>query len=321
MKAFMRNMFVFSALLVFFVTSGCGARSQEVSSSEGGASASNVTNPSSSSKDGGASASNVTDPSSPGKAGDRMEIEIKGVKVAFRWCPPGSFTRHFNESTKDYWDKPQKTFDDDPDGYQDFEITLTQGFWLAETETTQELWYAVTGKNPSSGQRTRKTPVNFVTWDDTQDFISQLNSAGYAPSGYEFRLPTEAQWEYACMAGSTGERYGKIDAIAWYGGYNENDEYVGNSDGHAHEVGQKKANAWGLYDMLGNVWEQCSDWYGDYPMKNLTDYTGPVDGSYRVLRGGGWSRGAGSCGRSCRGNWYGRYYYPGFRLALVPKER
>ena len=312
MKEFVRNMFVFSALFVFFLTSVCGARSQEVSSSERDASSSNVTNPSSSSKDGGASASNVTDPSSPGKAGDRMEIEIKGVKVAFRWCPPGSFTRHWNKSTEDDWAE-KTTWDDDR---KDFEITLTQGFWLAEMETTQELWLAVTGENPSVGQRTRRTPVNVVYWEDTQKFISQLNSEGYAPASFEFRLPTEAQWEYACMAGTTGERYDELSAIAWCGGY---------ESGYAHEVGLKKANAWGLYDMLGNVEEWCSDWYGDYPMKNLTDYTGPENGSYRVLRGGSWNTADNICSRSFRYVWSGvrlvRNGSLGFRLALVAKER
>ena len=291
MKEFVRNMFVLSAMCIFFVTSGCGARSQEVPSSERGA-----------------SASKVTSPSSPGKAGDRIEIEIKGVKVAFRWCPPGSFTRHWNKSTEVYWAE-MTTWDDDK---KDFEITLTQGFWLAETETTQELWQAVTGENPSVGQRTRKTPVNNVYRKDTQKFISQLNSEGYAPAGFEFSLPTEAQWEYACMAGTTGERYGELDAIAWYGS---------NSDNHAHEVGQKKANAWGLYDMLGNVWEWCYDWHEDYPMKNLTDYTGPENGSDRVYRGGCWRDDAKLCSRSFRGHWFGMGDDLGFRLALVAKER
>ncbi|MBQ2039735.1 MAG: formylglycine-generating enzyme family protein, partial [Thermoguttaceae bacterium] len=130
-------------------------------------------------------------------------------------------------------------------------------------------------------------------------------------------LPTEAQWEYACMAGTTGERYGELDAIAWYGD---------NSDGVVHEVGQKKANAWGLYDMLGNVLELCSDWYGDYPMKNLTDYTGPEKGSDRVIRGGGCGDDAEDCSRSYRVYWYIRRGLLdwdvdlGFRLALVPKE-
>ena len=288
MKEFVRNMFVFSALLVFFVTSGCGAHSQEVSSSERGVSASNVMNP-----------------ASPGKAGDRMEIEIKGVKVAFRWCPLGSFKRYWNKSTEGDWEE-RTTWDDDK---KVFEITLTKGFWLAETETTQELWQAVMGENPSEGQRTRKKPVNNVSWDDTQEFISQLNSAGCAPSGYEFRLPTEAQWEYACMAGGFREPYGE----AWY---------YGNSGGHAHEVAQKEANDWGLYDMLGNVWEWCSDWYGGYPMKNITDYTGPHNGSLRVIRGGSWSSfDEKNCSRSYRNSWLGRVDNIGFRLALVAKER
>ncbi len=291
MREFVRNMFVFSAMFVFFITTGCGARSQELPSSEPGA-----------------SETKVTSPSSPGKAGDRMEIEIKGVKVAFRWCPPGSFTRHWNKSTEYDWAE-QTTWDDDK---KDFEITLTQGFWLAETETTQELWQAVTGKNPSYGQRTKKTPVNDISWEDTRKFISQLNSDGYAPAGFEFRLPTEAQWEYACMAGTTGELYGELDAIAWI---------PHNSKNHAHEVGQKKANAWGLYDMLGNVFELCYDRYGKYPMKNLTDYRGPVGDSDFVIRGGSWDGHPSFCCSSSRFHDPSGAPRIGFRLALVPKEQ
>ncbi len=276
-----------------FLTTGCGNRSQELPAA-----------------DDSASTSSGKGWSSPGKAGARMEVDIKGVKVAFRWCPPGKFTRHWNKSTEDEWEK-RTTWDDDK---EDFTITLTKGFWLAETETTQELWQAVTGENPSSGAKTRKTPVNHVSWEKTQEFISKLNDAGYAPTGFKFCLPTEAQWEYACIAGTTGERYGELDAIAWYSG---------NSDGDAHEVGTKKANAWGLYDMLGNVWERCEDRYGKYPMKNLTDYAGPEGGSNRVIRGGSWNNGAEFCSRSYRYfDWDGAGYgNVGFRLSLVPQEK
>ena len=295
MKVFAQNISVFAGVFAF-VLSFCGAaRSREVPE-----------------PDVGASASNAGDRSFPGKAGARMEIEIKGVKTAFRWAPPGSFTRRWNGRTAIFWEKPT-------DGEQDFEITLTRGFWLAETETTQELWQTVMWSyNPSKGVRTERAPVNNVSWDETQEFIARLNCDGYAPGGFEFRLPTEAQWEYACMAGSTDERCGELDAIAWYGA---------NSEGRAHEVGLKQANAWGLYDMLGNVWEWCGDRYGKYPMGDITDYAGPQEGSYRVSRGGGWDDSAERCGRSCRAYWSGRSFWNGgdgrlgFRLALVPKER
>ena len=97
--------------------------------------------------------------------------------------------------------------------------------------------------------------------------------------GNAFRLPTEAEWEYACRAGTTGDRYGNIDVIAWY---------YSNSGSTTHPVGQKQANAWGLFDTLGNVWEWCQDWYGDYSAGYQTDPTGPGSGSYRVDRGGSW---------------------------------
>ena len=259
-----------------------------------------------------ASDSNATDWTSPGKAGARMEVEINGVKAAFRWCPPGNLARRWSKGTERFWEK-QTDWDDDK---QDFDVALTQGFWLAETETTQELWKAVTGNNPSLEERTRKRPVNNVSWDDAQEFISKLNDGGYAPAGFEFRLPTEAQWEYACMAGTAGERYGELDAIAWY----EGNTGVGDI---ANEVGLKKPNAWGLYDMLGNIEEWCYDRYEKYPMKVLTDYIGPQEGSYHVVRGCCCDNSPAVCKRSFRAFLADKSIggcYIGFRLALVPKE-
>ncbi|MBQ2040386.1 MAG: SUMF1/EgtB/PvdO family nonheme iron enzyme [Thermoguttaceae bacterium] len=237
-----------------------------------------------------------------------MEIEISGVKTAFRWAPSGSFVRHWNRKTEGDWGEPTAWSGDK----KDFVITLTRGFWLAETETTQELWQAVAGKNLSDGEQTKTTPVNNISWEETQEFVSKLNDGGYAPDGFEFQLPTEAQWEYACMAGAADERYGELDAIAWY---------LDNSDGHAHEVGQKGANAWGLYDMLGNVWEWCYDLNKDYPMGNLTDYAGPRMGLDHVCRGGSWSLDAAGVSSSRRSHSRVGYRGLGFRLALVRKER
>ncbi|MBP5320757.1 MAG: formylglycine-generating enzyme family protein, partial [Kiritimatiellae bacterium] len=120
-------------------------------------------------------------------------------------------------------------------------------------------------------------PVEQVSWEDCQEFIAKGNKE----LGLEFRLPTEAEWEYACRAGTTG-------AYGGTGGLDEMGWYSNNSGSKTHSVGQKKPNAWGLYDMHGNVWEWCADWYDDYPPGSVTDPTGPAFGGNRVLRGGGW---------------------------------
>ena len=127
-----------------------------------------------------------------------------------------------------------------------------------------------------------------VSWDDVQEFIRRLN----ATVGEErYRLPTEAEWEYAARAGTSGDRYGNLGAIAWY---------EDNSGDRTHPVGRKAPNAWGLYDMLGNVWEWVEDWYGDYPGGAVTDPAGPVSGSKRVSRGGSWYDSARYCRASYR---------------------
>jgi formylglycine-generating enzyme required for sulfatase activity len=124
--------------------------------------------------------------------------------------------------------------------------------------------------------------------------VKQREEEGLLPVGWEWRLPTEAEWEYAVRAGTTGARYGELDTIAWHGG---------NSGSETHRVSQKAANAWGLQDMMGNVWEWCSDWSGDYPAGSVTDPTGPNSGSFRVLRGRSWDLDA----RSARSAGRGRY--------------
>jgi formylglycine-generating enzyme required for sulfatase activity len=158
-------------------------------------------------------------------------------------------------------------------------VTLTKPFYIGKHEVTQAQWQAVTGYNPSyfkNGEESGKRPVEGVTWDDiNSNFLPKLE--GRMPKCWTVRLPTEAEWEYSCRAGTEGDYAGALDAMGWY---------KSNSGGTTHPVGQKKANAWGLYDMYGNVWELCRDWHGKYPDSEVTDPTGPPSGAGRVIRGG-----------------------------------
>jgi len=148
-------------------------------------------------------------------------------------------------------------------------------FMIGKYEVTQGQWQAVMGNNPGHFPIGNNYPVENVSWNEVQAFIQKLN----AMTGKRYRLPTEAEWEYACRAGTTGERYGNLDAIAWH---------ASNAGGSTHPVGQKQANAWGLYDMLGNVSEWCQDWYGMYSVEFKAKPAGPVSGTRRVIRGGSW---------------------------------
>ena len=163
------------------------------------------------------------------------------------------------------------------------------------------------GTNPSEFSGCGRCPVETVSWDDAQAFIRQLNARG---GGAAYRLPTEAEWENAARAGTVGDRYGTPDAIAWY---------RANSGFRTHPVAQKMPNAWGLHDMLGNVWEWVEDWYGEYPGGAVTDPEGPSTGSYRVIRGGGWQAYAVYCRAANRsGNWPGsRSIRIGLRLLRI----
>ena len=188
-------------------------------------------------------------------------------------------------------------------------VTLSD-YWIGETEVTQALWQAVMGWNLSyfSG---RQRPVEKVSWDDCQEFISKLNKL----TGQTFRLPKEAEWEFAARGGNKAASQTKyagsdnIDDVAWYSGN------IGSS---TQDVATKAPNALGLYDMSGNVWEWCQDWYGDYSSGSQTNPTGPTSGSFRVIRGGSWNCNA----RYCRVSYRNEYYPPfslndlGFRLAL-----
>ncbi len=204
------------------------------------------------------------------------------------------------------------TFTDDERGYQ---VTVTEGFYIHTTEVTQGQWEAVMGNNPSVFKTCGDDcPVENVSWNDVQAFIQRLNQMEGTD---KYRLPSEAEWEYACRAGSTTSfYYGNDEAMlgeyAWY------DK---NCREQTHPVGRKKPNAWGLYDMHGNVWEWCQDWEReDYTSGHSVNTERPSSGSNRVLHGGGW----GSLAERCRALYhfslppFGRHGSVGFRLARTP---
>ena len=202
------------------------------------------------------------------------------------------------------------------------EVVLSRGFLIGETEVTQAEYAAVVGANPSGFQDLDR-PVEQVSWFDAVSFCNALSrrvglEKAYVVNGTQvtwkglscpgFRLPTEAEWEYACRAGTTGARYGDLDDVAWYDG---------NSRSTTHPVRRKQPNAWGLYDTLGNVFEWCWDWYASYPSGVVTDPVGPASGSGRVDRGGSWGYGA-QYARAASRIIYDPDYrgdYLGFRLA------
>ena len=235
------------------------------------------------------------------EAGTRKTIEILGVKLAFHYCPPGSFTMGSPSSETGRIDNPILRFFHDTASPETplcyaldeipFRATLTNGFWMQETPITQATYKKVMGTNPSfyaatgkyevwvRGVNTLRFPVEGVNWFDAQDFIDKINSSGRTPNGFEFRLPWEAEWEYACRAGTTGP-YNVANP------FGESVQDITNGPG---DVGQQKPNAWGIFDMHGCVREWCADWYAKkYPIGSATNPTGPRTGSKRVLRGGGW---------------------------------
>ena len=181
------------------------------------------------------------------------------------------------------------------------QVTLTNAFYMGKTEVTQAQWTAKMGNNPSYFSGQPNNPVEQVSWDTIQSFNSATG----------LRLPTEAEWEFACRAGTTTARYGEVNAIAWYSG---------NSGGTTQAVATKLPNALGLYDTLGNVLEWCQDWYGPYSSGSVTNPTGPATGSDRLLRGGGWSGNSGGCRGSLRGGVGPDFavYSFGFRAVRAP---
>lgn len=216
----------------------------------------------------------------------------------------------------------------DSDEKPTHQVRISQPFEMGKYEVTQEEWEKVMGSNPSYFKNCPRCPVEQVSWDDAQQFIAKLNQLR---DGYRYRLPTEAEWEYAARAGGSGDygnvngRAGALDEIGWYyenaGDRRLSDsswsvDNLTNNHNRTHPVGEKKANDWGLYDMHGNVWEWVGDWYGDYPRGKVTDPSGPSGGSDRVARGGSWDDPAAPCraaDRISRTPGY-RSYYLGLRL-------
>jgi formylglycine-generating enzyme len=253
------------------------------------------------------------------------ELLVSGVIQRLRWIAPGSFLMGSSRDEQALaWEWMQKSLphpapESGAPAETQHQVTLTCGFWLADTPCTQGLWQAVMGGNPSAFHDDPLRPVEQVSWNDCQLFFDKLRAC---VSGLTAQLPTEAQWEYSCRAGTTTATYAGpllihglydspiLDEIAWYAGNSGmNPLQYGHRHAGSHRVGEKRPNPWDLYDTIGNVWELCADWYDEYPAEPVTDPTGPASGSLRVDRGASWYNYAASCRAALR---YG--VDPGFRL-------
>ncbi|MCM1170115.1 MAG: formylglycine-generating enzyme family protein [Bacteroides sp.] len=236
------------------------------------------------------------------KGGETLTETAFGVNLEMVYVPGGTF-------------QMGATAEQGDDAYREEKPVRTvklDSFYIGKCEVTQAQWRAVMGENPShfTGD---ENPVECVSWNDAQEFCEKLS----AKTGRKYVLPTEAQWEYAARGGkkSKGYKYAgnnNIDEVAWYGD---------NSNDRTHAIGTKKANELGIYDMSGNVWEWCSDWYAGYDESDTDNPTGPQNGSTRVARGGSWLNDASHCRVSSRTNDGDpdlRYYSLGFRVALLP---
>lgn len=240
---------------------------------------------------------------------DSVTITVEGVSFKMICVQGGTFTMGAtSEQGSDAYDDEQPVH----------KVTLST-YYIGETEVTQELWKAVMGNNPSHFVSLNH-PVEEVSWDDCQKFIIKLNQL----TGKNFRLPTEAEWEFAARGGmkSVGYRYSgsnDIHDVAWFAdnAYLKSDN---SPDYGTHDVKTQIPNELGIYDMSGNVWEWCSDWYGNYSSASRTNPQGASAYSYRVVRGGSWYSNAKYCRSSCRGISSPSYRFSilGFRLVLFP---
>ncbi|MCP4289411.1 MAG: formylglycine-generating enzyme family protein, partial [Gammaproteobacteria bacterium] len=228
-------------------------------------------------------------------AGQERYDPVSGID--FVWAPEGCFQMGQSETDKRYI--LQERGEERYKQYYMNELpqheVCVDGFWMGKTEVTQAQWTRIMGDNPSRFQ-SDTNPVEQVSWKDIQKFLQALNKK----AGKEmYRLPTEAEWEYAARAGTStifyfGDDAGMLSDYAWY---------RSNSGGTTHPAGQLKPNAWGLYDMHGNVWEWCQDWYDSeyYSKSPKENPQGPSSGKYRVLRGGSWANYPNDCRSATRG--------------------
>ena len=239
-------------------------------------------------------------------SGGDQTFTVNGVSFTMKRVQGGTFWMGAQSTDQGGQNYDSEAYDNESPVHS---VTLST-FYMGETEVTQELWRAVMGSNPSYFSGTNK-PVEHVSWNMiVNEFIPALN----ALTGRNFRLPTEAEWEYAARGGNQGHGYkyagsNTIGNVAWYSE---------NSNNQTHPVATKSPNELGLYDMSGNVWEWCSDWYGNYSSGSQTNPQGPSSGSLRVLRGGSWYINAWYCRVSDRNYSHPDYAinYRGFRLCL-----
>ena len=277
------------AMFVALLMAGCGGEKETMKVVEGDTSI--------------AEAATKTDSSFEAKP-----FTIPDLSMEMLWVKPGTFEMGSPSSEKDRYDNETR-----------HTVTLTEGFWMGKHEVTQSQWERVMGDNPSFFKGADR-PVENVTWNDVTSFCEKLTElerkTRRLPAGMAYQLPTEAQWEYACRAGTKS-------AFSFGDSLTSSQANIDGGPGETTDVGKYPANAWGFHDMHGNVWEWCADWMANYPAGPLTDPTGPASGSSRVTRGGSWTN-AGHRLRSARRylNSSGlRNSYLGFRLSLRPTNK
>ena len=235
-------------------------------------------------------------------SGNTITIPVKnGISIDMVRVEAGTFTMGATAEMEDPYDDERPTH----------RVTLTNDYYIGKYEVTQALWKAVMGNNPS-GFKGDNLPVEMVGWDDCQEFIGKLNRI----TGKKFRLPTEAEWEYAARGGNKSRGYqysgsNNLSDVAWF---------LDNSGEMTHAVGTKQPNELGIYDMTGNVWEWCQDWYGAYSSSSQVNPTGANSGSSRMIRGGCWISGARGCRSSYRYDCTPGYRRNGVGLRLVLSE-